>query len=68
MIDMNILGAFRQIGLTFRVVDNIVHIHFDEIRLNEFVGFQEQWDINYPPQNLSGHRRNAQFDWINERE
>jgi hypothetical protein len=30
MVDMNILGGFRQIGLTFHAVDNIVRVPFDK--------------------------------------
>jgi hypothetical protein len=66
MIDVNILGAFRKIGLTFHVVGNITRVHFDEIRLRESPGFRELWDINYPPENLTVWRRNAQFGWINK--
>jgi hypothetical protein len=59
MADMNILGAFRQIGLTVYVIDIIVRIHFQEIHLRESPGFQELWEINYPPENLYTRRRNA---------
>jgi hypothetical protein len=68
MIDMNILGAFRQIGLTFHAIDNIICLHFDEIRLRESPGFQELWEINYPPENISVRRPNGQFGWINRKE
>jgi hypothetical protein len=53
MIGMNILGALPQIGLTFLMVDNIVRIPFDAVRLRESPELQELWEINYPPENLS---------------
>jgi hypothetical protein len=67
MIHVNILGAFRQIGLTFHVVDNIIRGHFDTIYLRESPGLQDLWEINCPPENHSARPLNAQFGWINKR-
>jgi hypothetical protein len=66
MIDANNLGTFRQIGLTFHVLANIVRAHFDGIRLRESPGLQELLGINYPPENLKTRRRNTQIGWINK--
>jgi hypothetical protein len=66
IIDLNIFGAFPQIGLTFHVFGNIVRAPFDEIRLRESLGFEEPVEINYHPEALTARRQNAQIGWINK--
>lgn len=68
MIDTNIWGAFRGIGLTFHNIEGTQRVLFNEITLRESPGFQELWRINYPPEQLSVRRRNAKFGWINKPE
>jgi hypothetical protein len=68
MIETNILGALQQIRLTVYVVDNIIRVHFSEMRLREPPRFQELWEISHPRENLSARRRNAQFRWIKKRD
>ena len=53
-------------GLTYTVVDLVQRVLFNEIILRESDGFKELWDIDFPPENLSTRRRNAEFGWINK--
>jgi hypothetical protein len=62
MININILGAIRQIVLTFHAVGSIIRVHFDEISLRVSPGFQELWEINYPPENFSASRAMLSLD------
>ena len=68
MIDTNIWGAFRGIGLSFHDIDDVRRVLFDEITLRESRGFKELWMIDYPPDKLSLRRRNAKFGWINKQD
>jgi hypothetical protein len=68
MIDTNIWGAFRGIGLSFHDIDDVRRVLFEEINLRESRGFKELWMIDYPPDKLSLRRRNATFGWINKQD
>jgi hypothetical protein len=48
------------------MVDNLIRLPLDGIRLRESVGFQEPLGFIHPPENLSARWRNAQFGYINK--
>jgi hypothetical protein len=68
MIDTNICGAFREMGLLFHDIDDVRRVLFDEISLRQSQGFQELWMIDDPVQKLSVRPRNAKVGWINKPE
>jgi hypothetical protein len=68
VIDDNIWGAFRGIGITYTTVAGVQRVLFDEKKLRESDGFGELWDIDFPLENLSARRRASEFGWINRPE
>jgi hypothetical protein len=48
MIEPNIWGAFRGIGVKHSVVDGLQRVSLDEMTLPESQGLTELWDINLP--------------------
>jgi hypothetical protein len=68
MIEPNIWGAFRGIGVKYSVVDRVQRVSFDEMILRESEGFKELWDIDFPLAKLSPRRQSCTFGWINEPE
>jgi hypothetical protein len=66
MIDMNVLGAFRQVGLTFHVINTIVHVQFTEIHLGESPGSRNNGRSTTPGESLGPP---AQWPlWIDQQE
>jgi hypothetical protein len=61
MTDINIWGAFWEIGLVSNIVNEIQRLLFDEIILRESGGFRELWDIDFPVENLSTRHQYARF-------
>jgi hypothetical protein len=53
MIEPNIWGAFRGIGVQYSVVDGVQRLSFDEMTLRESQGFEEVWEIDFPFTKLS---------------
>jgi hypothetical protein len=68
MIEPNIWGAFRGIGVKYSVVDGVQRVSFDEMTLRESEGLKELWDIDFPVGNLSPRHQSCKFGWINEPE
>jgi hypothetical protein len=68
MVEPNIWGAFRGIGVKYSVVDGVQRVSFDEMTLREGQGFKELSDIDFPVRNLSLRRQSCKFGWINEPE
>jgi hypothetical protein len=68
MIDDNIWGAFRGIGITYTTVALVQRVLFDEKKLRESDGFRELSDVDFPLGNLSARRRVSEFGWINRPE
>jgi hypothetical protein len=68
MVEPNVCGAFRGIGLKYLVVDGVQRVSFDEMTLRENEAFKELWDIDLPVGNLSPRRQSCKSGWINEPE
>jgi hypothetical protein len=66
MIEPNICGAFRAIGVKYSVVYGVRRVSVDEMTLRESEGVRKLWDIDFPVGNLSPRRQGCKFDWINE--
>jgi hypothetical protein len=49
LIDDNIWGAFRCIGITYTTVADVQRVLFDEKKLRESDGFRELWDVDLTP-------------------
>jgi hypothetical protein len=68
MIQPNIWGAFRALGLEFDMRREPYGLLFDEEKLRGRAGCQELWSVDFPLDQLSGRRRIARFGWINKPE
>jgi hypothetical protein len=68
MIEPNMWGAFRGIGVKYSVVDGVQRVSFDDRTLRESQGFKEAWDIHLPVGNASERRQSCKARWINEPE
>jgi hypothetical protein len=68
MIEPNIWGPVRGIGVKYLVVDGVQRVSFDGMTLRESEGFKELWDIDFPLANLSPRRQSCKFGWIKEPE
>jgi hypothetical protein len=68
MIEPNIWGAFRGIGVKYSVVDGIQRVSFDQMTLRESEGLKEPWEIDFFLGNLSPRRQICRLGWINESE
>jgi hypothetical protein len=68
MIEPNIWGAFRGIGVKYSVVDEVQRISFDEMTVRESEALKELWDIDLPVGNLSPRCQSCKFGWISEPE
>jgi hypothetical protein len=68
MIEPNIWGAFRGIGVKYSVVDGVPRVSFDEMTLRESDSFKELWDIDFPLGNMSPRRQSCKVGWIKEPE
>jgi hypothetical protein len=68
MIDPNIWGTFRGIGLSFHDIDDVQRGLFDEITLRQSPGFRELRMIDYLLEKGSVGSRSATFGWINKPE
>jgi hypothetical protein len=66
MVEANIWGAFRGIGVKYSVVYGVQRVSFDEMTLCESEGFMELWDIDFSLGNLSPRRQSCKFGWIKE--
>jgi hypothetical protein len=66
MIEPNIQGAFRGIGVKYSVVYEVQRVSSDEMTLRESDGFKELWDITFPVGNLSPRRQSCKFGCIKE--
>jgi hypothetical protein len=66
VIEPNIWGAFRGIGVKDSVVYGVQRVSFDEMTLRESEGLKELWDIDLPVGNLSPRRQSCKTSWINE--
>jgi hypothetical protein len=65
MIDANIWGAFREIGLSFATVEEVQRVAFDAMKFRESPGFKELSAINFSPEDLPVRQRSGRFGWIN---
>jgi hypothetical protein len=68
IVEPNIWGAFRGIGVKHSVVDGVQRVSFDEMTLRESEGFKELWDIDFSFGNLWPRRQSCKFGWTNEPE
>jgi hypothetical protein len=68
MVEPNIWGAFRGIGVKYSVVDGVQRVSFDEMTLHESEGLTELRDIDLPVGNLSPRRQTCKTRWLNEPE
>jgi hypothetical protein len=68
MIDDDIWGAFRGVGITYTTVAGVQRVLFGEKKLRDSDGSRELWDIDFPLENLSARRRVSEFGWINKPE
>jgi hypothetical protein len=68
MIEPNVWGAFRGIGVKYSVVDAVERASFDEMTLRETEGLRELWAIDFPLTKLSPRRQSCKFGQINEPE
>jgi hypothetical protein len=66
MVEHNIRGAFHALGLEFNTRSEPYCLLFNEERHSESPSVQELWPIDFPLDQLSGRRRDAQFGWINQ--
>jgi hypothetical protein len=60
MIEPNIWGAFRGIGVKYSVVDAVQRVSFDEMTLREREGAREAWERNVPVENLTPRRQSCE--------
>jgi hypothetical protein len=68
MVEPNIWGAFRGLGIKHSVVSGIRRVSFDEMALRESEGFTELQDTDFPVGNLSPRRQSCKFGWLDETE
>jgi hypothetical protein len=68
MIESNIWGAFRGIGIKYSVVDGVQRVSLDEMTLRESESFKGLWDIDFPFGDLSPRRPSCKFSSTNEPE
>jgi hypothetical protein len=68
VVEPNIWGAFRGIGIKYSVVDAVQRVSFDKMTLRESEGLKELWDIDFPVGNLSPRRQSSKFGWTDEPE
>jgi hypothetical protein len=66
MIEPNIWGAFRGIGVKYSVVPKVQRVSFGEMTLCESEGSKELSDIEFPLMNLSPRRSICTFGSIND--
>jgi hypothetical protein len=66
MMEPNILGVFRGIGVKYSVVAKVQRVSFGEMTLCESEGLNELSDIEFPLMNLSPRRSICTFGSINE--
>jgi hypothetical protein len=68
MVEPNIWGAFRGIGVKYSVVYGVQRVSIDEMTLRESDGFKELWDIDFLVGNLSPRSQSCNVGWMNETE
>jgi hypothetical protein len=68
MVEPNIRGAFRGIGVNYSIVDGVQHISFDEMTLCKSEGLMELCDIDFPLAKLLPRHQICKFGWISEPE
>jgi hypothetical protein len=68
MVEVNIWGAFAEIGLTQDITQDLYGLIFDEKKCRQSRGFFEfsQRDVSF--ESLSTRRQSARFGWINKPE
>jgi hypothetical protein len=61
MIELNIWGAFRGIGVECSAGNGIQRVSFDEMTLRESEGVKELWEVDFPVGNLSPRRQSCKI-------
>jgi hypothetical protein len=68
MIEPNIWGVFRGIGVKYLAVQAVQRLSFDEMTLRESEGCKELWHIDFALAKLWPRRAICVFGWIKEPE
>jgi hypothetical protein len=66
MIEPNIWGAFRGIGVKHSVFDGVQRVSFDDMSPRESEDFKELWAIDFPLRKLSPRHERRKFGCTNE--